>query len=290
MASDISNGTDQREKGGQIQEKETANQGLEHQDEHIEELVEKGFAADAEELPPGYFTSINFLGTFCAIGFNLMASTAGFALIAPVLLQIDVSVGPSPNIIWMALVYTLGLAIGLTLVGRLTDIFGRRRFFIGGTALGCIGAIVCSTAKTLPVLIGGQSLIGLSACTGYSYAFVMGELVPVKWRFIWNAAVFAFSIPTAGFGAAVSTAFILYTKQGWRWCYYLLIIANGVTALLYTIFYYPPNFHQKHGRDRKLEWIKNFDYVGTFLYLAGLLLYVDFPVLLLTSHVSANLD
>ena len=273
MASDISNATDRGGKGGHIREMEKAIPGPEHQDEHIEELVEKGFAADAQELPKGYFSSINFLGTFFAVGFNLMASTGGFALIAPVLLQIDAAVGPSPNIIWMALVYTLGLAIGLTLVGRVTDIFGRRWFFIGGTALGCIGAIVCSTAKTLPVLIGGQTLIGLSACTGYSYAFVMGELVPLKYRFLWNAGVFAFSLPTAGFGAAVSTAFILYTKQGWRWSYYLLIICNGVTALLYTIFYYPPDFHQKHGSDRKMQWIKNFDYVGTLLYLAGLLLW-----------------
>ena len=272
MASNISNSTDQREKESHIHETENVNHVLEHQNQHIEELVEKGFAADADELPKGYFTSVNFIGTFCAIGFNLMASTGGFALIAPVLLQINVAVGPSPNIIWMALVYTLGLAIGLTLVGRLTDLFGRRWFFIGGTLLGCLGAIVCSTAKTLPVLIGGQTLVGLSACTGYSYAFVMGELVPLKWRFVWNAAVFAFSIPTAGFGSAVSTAFILYTKQGWRWSYYLLIIANGVTALLYTIFYYPPNFHQKHGRDSKMQWIKNFDYIGTLLYLAGLLL------------------
>jgi hypothetical protein len=53
----------------------------------------------------------------------------------------------------------MGLAVGLTLAGRLTDTFGRRWFFIAGTALGCIGAIVASTAKTINVLIGGQVLI-----------------------------------------------------------------------------------------------------------------------------------
>lgn len=57
---------------------------------------------------------------------NLMASTGGFALVAPVLNQINASVGPSVNIIWLSLVYTIGLAIGLLLVGRLSDIFGRR--------------------------------------------------------------------------------------------------------------------------------------------------------------------
>jgi hypothetical protein len=34
--------------------------------------------------------------------------------------------------------------------------------------------------------------------------------------------------------------------------------------------YYPPTFGQKHGSDKKWDWIKNFDYVGMFLYSAGL--------------------
>jgi hypothetical protein len=122
------------------------------------------------------------------------------------------------------------------------------------------------------VLIGGETLIGLSACTGYSYIFVMGELVPMKYRFFANAGIFIFSMPTAGFGSAISTALILHTKQGWRWSYYLLIIFNAVTALLYFVFYHPPRFHQKHGGDKISSWIKSYDYIGMLLYLAGLLL------------------
>ena len=59
---------------------------------------------------------------------------------------------------------------------------------------------------------------------------------------------------------------------GWRWCYYFLIIINLITSLLYFLFYYPPTFHQKHGSDSLVTWIKNFDYVGLLLYCAGLVL------------------
>ncbi|KAF2646390.1 MFS general substrate transporter [Massarina eburnea CBS 473.64] len=135
-----------------------------HESHVAGELGERGFAGEADELPRGYFYSPFFLGT--------------------------TALGPTNSIIWLSLVYTLGLAVGLTLVGRLSDIFGRRWFFIVGTAIGCIGAIVCSTANTIPVLIGGQVLIGLSASTGYSYAFIIGELVPVKYRFIFNSIIF----------------------------------------------------------------------------------------------------
>lgn len=113
-----------------------------------------GYAIETDELPKGYFWSPRFLGTFVAVGMNLLSSTGGFALIAPVLSQIDVALSPpgepSPAITWLALVYTIGLAVGLLLVGRLSDIFGRRWFFIGGTILGAVGAAVAGTAKTIP--------------------------------------------------------------------------------------------------------------------------------------------
>ena len=240
---------------------------------HDDSLIQHGFAHNTDSLPPGYFRSTYFIGTFLAIGMNLACSTGGFALIAPVLGSIDVDIGPGP-IIWVALVYTLGLAIGLTLVGRLTDLFGRRWFFISGVCLGIVGAIVAGTAHTIPVLIGGETLLGLSASTGYSYAFVSGELVPVKYRFWMNAGIFLFSMPTAGFGAAISTAFILHTEAGWRWSYYLLIILHCIAAVLYFCFYFPPNFEIKHRAHGESRWdiVKNYDFIGTLLYLAGLLL------------------
>ena len=71
-----------------------------------------------------------------------MASTGGFAMVAPVLNQINAAVGPSESIIWISLIYTLGLGVGLLVVGTLSDIFGRRWFFVGGTFLGVIGCIV----------------------------------------------------------------------------------------------------------------------------------------------------
>jgi MFS family permease len=194
---------------------EMVNKTLNTITQHQQDCVNQDFEVDVNDMPKGYYTSAQFLGTFFGIGMNLMGSTAGFAIIAPVLGQIDVAIGPGP-IIWLALVYTLGLAVGLTLVGRLTDLFGRRWFFISGVGLGVVGSIICATAQSISVIIGGQTLIGLSASTGYSYTFVVGELVPVKYRFAANGALFLFSMPTAGFGAAISTAFILYTDQKWR--------------------------------------------------------------------------
>lgn len=232
-----------------------------------------GFAATADSTPASYYLSFYFIGSFSAIGLGLLAGTAGFGYAAPILGVINADIGPSPYLSWVAITYTLCVAVGLTLVGRLTDLFGRRYFFIGGSLLGTIGSIVCSRAQSINVLIGGTTLIGLGAATQLSFHFVTAELVPMRARFWSVAIIYCFSIPGSGFGPVVAEAFVL-RPVGWRGVYYLLIAINLVALACWTCFYWPPNFSEKHRGARLTEFVKNFDYIGTLLYTAGLTLFL----------------
>jgi MFS family permease len=62
--------------------------------------------------------------------------------------------GPDDNYVWVALVYTLTLAIGQVLVRWLSDLFGRRWFFISGSALALLGYIISAVATSIPMSIG----------------------------------------------------------------------------------------------------------------------------------------
>lgn len=234
-----------------------------------------GFMADATSMPAGYYRSPYLIGSFFAIGMGLLAGVAGFGYAAPILGVINADIGPSPYLTWVAIVYTLCVAVGLTLVGRLSDLFGRRYFFIGGAILGTIGSIVCATAQSINSLIGGTTLIGLGAATQLSFHFVTAELVPMRARFWTVSIVYAFSIPGSGFGPAVAEAFVVrYPSVGWRGVYYLLIGINVAALAAWTLFYWPPTFERKHKNARIADFVKNFDYIGTFLYTSGLLLFL----------------
>lgn len=134
--------------------------------------------------------------------------------------------GPSPSINWVALCWTLTVTLGYTLVGRLSDIFGRRYFFIGGAALGLIGSIIAATATTVEQLIGATTLIGLAASSQISFTYVTGELVPVRHRFLVNGFVNGVNLPIGVFGPVIARSFIVNTSSGWRWNYYLTIILS----------------------------------------------------------------
>ncbi|MFE3193404.1 MFS transporter [Nocardia sp. NPDC059240] len=57
---------------------------------------------------------------------------------------------------WIAAAYTLVLAVGLLTGGRLGDMFGRRRMFLGGTVGFVLASVACSLAASPEALIGGR--------------------------------------------------------------------------------------------------------------------------------------
>jgi MFS family permease len=185
---------------------------------------------------------------------------------------INKDIGPNPQIVWVALAYTLPLAVVQTLVGRLSDLFGRRWFFICGSVLSLVGAIVCSVAKNVPSLIGGTVLIGVAASAQLSVTYVVGEIVPMKHRFLANSFIYIGVIPFVGLGPAISYAFVLKTAAGWRGCYYLIIGINTFSTLCWVLFYHPPTFRMKHSSASRMSLIKKFDYVGLILFTGGFLI------------------
>lgn len=66
-----------------------------------------------------------------------------------------------------------------------------RRSFIGGAVFGVVGTIICATAKSINVLIGANVIMGVANATQLSFHVVMGELVPMKYRYIINAVIYS---------------------------------------------------------------------------------------------------
>lgn len=158
----------------------------------------------------------------------------------------------------------------LPILGQLTDIFGRRYFYVGGSLLGVIGAIICSRAQDIPTMIGGNVFRGLASATQLSQCVVLGELVPTRYRYQAVGTVYMFSYFGSGFGPVWANLFIKdYPSVSWRGLYYLLIGLNVLSLLFWAAFYFPPSFKEKHGNDTKIYWIKHFDYIRLFLLIGG---------------------
>jgi MFS family permease len=188
---------------------------------------------------------------------------------------INADLGASPNIGWVSTVWSLGSCVGFLLVGRLSDIFGRKWIIQATTLLSIVGCIVGATATSVEMLIGANACNGLAAAGQLSFGIFLGELVPNKYRGPIVTIVFLSSLPFAVFGPVIARSLIDNTARGWRWSYYIGIILGGITGVLYQVFYHPPTYDQLHVHGKtKWQMVKELDFIGIFLFIAGCVLFL----------------
>ncbi|NLS16899.1 MFS transporter [Rhizobium sp. P40RR-XXII] len=80
---------------------------------------------------------------------------------------------------WVVLAYLLAITTLIVSVGRLGDIFGRRRLLLIGISLFTLASFFCGTAPTLSLLLIARGLQGLGAAMMMALTVAMvGETVP----------------------------------------------------------------------------------------------------------------
>lgn len=124
--------------------------------------------------------------------------------------------GPSPNIYLVSFTATLGGGVMLLIVGRLSDILGRRYFMIGCQLLALIGSVVSATASSVNTVIAGSVLIGIAAGGQQLFPLLIQEMVPNKHRFYGQSAITLSVMPTLGFSPAIARSLVEHTALSWR--------------------------------------------------------------------------
>jgi MFS family permease len=186
------------------------------------------------------------------------------------LLQIiNADIGPDPNISLVPLLHTLLKGVGLLLVGRLTDIFGRRWFLIGGQILCGVGSIPCALSKDVSVLIGGTVILAIGGSIQPLYALYCQEIVPNKYRPLSQAILTVCILPFFGFGPVIGRLLVQNTALGWRAAYWMNATFCFASAILFFFCYFPPNFRQINPNVSKLRQLADLDFVGIVLYVGG---------------------
>lgn len=229
---------------------------------------------DLSEVPKGYWWSPGFLGSITAIAFAFQGASGGFALIAPLLPDINADIGPSKNITWVSLIWLLTQAVTNLLAGRLSDIFGRRWFFISGSVVALIGSIFASRAQTVDQLIGAMVLLGLSSGVQLSFFWTAAELVPMRYRYLANAFMLIFTLPTNPLAPKIALTIQAQTSVKWRGCFYFMIAINCVSVACWYFFYHPPTFKMLHKRRLMKDVVLHFDWIGLVLFTGSILIFM----------------
>jgi Fungal trichothecene efflux pump (TRI12) len=102
----------------------------------------------------------------------------------------------------------------------------------------------------------------------------MQETVPNEWR-PFMIGVFDASSIVSQMTPLISWV-IIHNTGNWRICYYMMIGFQVFNLAFLVFFYHPPQFKTKHARDGHTfgELVRNFDWIGLFLFTAGCTLFL----------------
>lgn len=89
----------------------------------------------------------------------------GFILVTPILVQLSALIGGGNIDFWIPSGWGAAAAVGFSIAGRLSDIFGRRYVILVGQILTIVGGAVACTAKSMNQLIAGEVILGGSIGT-----------------------------------------------------------------------------------------------------------------------------
>ncbi len=179
---------------------------------------------------------------------------------------------------WVVTAYLLASTTMIPIVGKLSDQFGRKWFFIAGVVIFLLGSALSGASQTMNQLIAFRAVQGLGAGTGIALVFtVVGDIFPPAERARWQgvfSAVYGFSSvvgPTVGgwltdHGPLLGNLVTDATR--WRWVFYINL-PIGIVALAALLIYLPSNISVRSSRYTGWAAVRRIDFLGAALASAA---------------------
>ena len=158
-------------------------------------------------------------GIFFALIISMFAASINQTIVGPAMPRIIAELGGMDHYSWVATAALLSSALVTPIVGKMSDMYGRRIFYIGGLLVFIAGSVLSGAALTFGWLIVGRCITGAGMGTLIPLSqTVIGDIIPARQRGKYQGymgAAFGVSTvlgPLAG--GVVTDAF------GWRALFY----------------------------------------------------------------------
>ena len=200
------------------------------------------------------------------IGFVIAAVMLGMLLAAldqtvvgTAMPRIVASLNGLQHYAWVATGYLLASTASMPIWGKLSDAYGRKRFFILGMALFVTGSVLCGQSHSMTELIMFRAFQGLGAGAMMPISqAIIGDIFPPATRARWTGVLMS----VWGFATIIGPllgGWITDSSLGWRWTFYVNVPV-GIIALTFAAFALPGHVSlRKHA----------IDYLGSTLLVAA---------------------
>jgi len=156
---------------------------------------------------------------------------------------------------WATTAFLITSTISTPLYGKLSDIYGRKPFFLTAIAVFIVGSALCGIAQTMYQLAAFRAVQGIGAGGLFSLALaILGDIVPPRERARYQGFFLA-TFGTAsvigpivgGFFAGASS---ILGVAGWRWIFWINVPIALIALVVVTKVLHVPHARQDH----RIDW------------------------------------
>lgn len=194
-----------------------------------------------------------------AMALGLFMSSLDNTIVSASINQVIKDIGGFDKMSWVFTAYMLATTSTMLIFGKMSDLFGRKLFYLIGVGLFLLGSSLCGTAHTIEQLIVYRVIQGVGS----------GALFPISFTIIYSVSsdpkqaakmsgVFAgiFGISSV-LGPQIGTWISEASWLGWRWCFYVNL-PFGILSFLVLMFSL---------KESRSEAKPKVDYLGTLLLI-----------------------
>ncbi|GAA1186242.1 hypothetical protein GCM10009584_30440 [Ornithinimicrobium humiphilum] len=179
--------------------------------------------------PAPYSLSPEHRRVFVGLMLGMFVASISQGIVGPAMPRIVAELGGMDHYSWVATAAMLVSAIVVPIVGKLSDIFGRREFYLGGLVVFMIGSIISGLAPNFWTLVLGRAVQGLGMGTLMPLSqTIIGDIIPArqrgKYQGLMGAVFGVTSVAGPIAGGWITDNF------GWRWLFFAALPV-GVIAL-----------------------------------------------------------
>src|SRR5690242_9224554 len=156
---------------------------------------------------------------------------------------------------WATTAYLITATITTPLYGKLSDLYGRKPFFLTAIVLFLIGSALSAASRSMYELAGFRAVQGLGAGGLFSLALaILGDIVSPRERARYQGYFLAVFGTSSVLGPVIGGFFAgqasLLGVSGWRWVF-LVNVPIGIAALVVV----SRTLHLHHTRlDHRIDW------------------------------------
>ena len=205
---------------------------------------------------------------FLALAIGTFTSVADFGSLNVTMPTIAEHFGTDlPTTQWVLIGYALAISALLLPMGRLSDIVGRKRVYIGGFVIFVIGGALAATSDSILMLIGFKVLqgVGASMTQGTGMAMVLATF-PSEER---GKAIGSFiTVVGAGNVAGPALGGFIAGTLGWQWVFYFGVLLS-LFAIVAVLMVLDGRIYSRRGSGSA-----SFDWLGAALSTGALVTFL----------------